>query len=235
MGKNITSQKRGRGSPTYTRPSFNFKGQSSIGTDGHAKIVDFIACRAHSAPLARIVHEDGSNTLTIAPEGVCVGQEIMIGASEKKEIIIGNVLKLAEIPEGTSVFNIENIPGDGGKFVKASGVGAKIISKTGSKVTILLPSKKSREFNPDCRACIGNVAGSGRPEKPFYKAGRKFHRMKAKNIYYPIVSGVSMNAVAHPFGGRSSHHKGRPTMSKKNSPPGRNVGAIRPRRTGYKR
>jgi len=232
MGKNITSQKRGRGSPTYTRPSFKFKGKTSLGTDGPAKIVDFISCRAHSAPLARIVHDDGSVTLTIAPEGVRVGQDIMIGA---KEITIGNVLRLADIPEGTTVFNIENVPGDGGKFVKASGMAAKIIAKTESKITILLPSKKNREFNPNCRACIGIAAGSGRPEKPFFKAGRKYHRMRAKNIYYPIVSGVSMNAVAHPFGGRSSHHKGRPTMSKKNSPPGRNVGAIRPRRTGYKR
>jgi large subunit ribosomal protein L2 len=232
MGKNIISQKRGKGSPTFKRPSFNFKGQTSLGTNGEAKIIDFISCRAHSAPLAKILHEDGSTTLTIASEGMCVGQKIMIGATE---IASGNVMKLGELPEGTNVFNIENVPGDGGKFVKASGLTAKIIAKTPNKITILLPSKKNREFNPECRACIGFVAGSGRPEKPFYKAGRKFHRMKAKNIYYPIVSGVSMNAVSHPFGGRSSHHKGRPTMSKKNAPPGRMVGAIRPRRTGYKR
>jgi large subunit ribosomal protein L2 len=232
MGKNITSQKRGRGSPTYTRPSFKFKGQTQIGKEGAAVISDLITCRAHSAPLAVTKHDDDSYTLMIAPEGMRVGQSINIGTTE---IAIGNVLKLSDIPEGTSVFNLENMPGDGGKFVKASGLTAKIIAKTPGKVSVLLPSKKIRDFNPNCRASIGTVAGGGRPEKPFYKAGRHFHRAKAKNIYYPIVCGVSMNAVAHPFGGRSSHHKGRPTMSKKNAPPGRMVGAIRPRRTGYKR
>jgi large subunit ribosomal protein L2 len=232
MGKNITSQKRGRGSPTFKRPSFNFEGKTKIGKNGQVIITELLTCRAHSAPLARVKYDDGSESLIIAPEGVREGQSLIFGGTE---IAIGNALRLADIPEGTNVFSIENVPGDGGKFVKASGMSAKVIAKNPKKITILLPSKKSREFNPDCRACIGTVAGSGRPEKPFYKAGRKYHRMRAKNIYYPIVSGVSMNAVDHPFGGRSSHHKGRPTMSKHNAPPGRMVGAIRPRRTGYKR
>ena len=56
--------------------------------------------------------------------------------------------------------------------------------------------------------------------------------MRAKNKLYPKVCGVSMNAVDHPFGGSSSHHKGKPTQSSRNAPPGRKVGKIAPRRTG---
>jgi len=59
--------------------------------------------------------------------------------------------------------------------------------------------------------------------------------MRAKNIYWPEVKGQSMNAVDHPFGGRSSHHKGRPGIAPHNAPPGKKVGSIRPRRTGKKR
>jgi len=59
--------------------------------------------------------------------------------------------------------------------------------------------------------------------------------MRAKNKYYPIVSGVAMNAVCHPFGGSRSLRKGRPTIAPKNAPPGRMVGMIRPRRTGRKK
>ena len=79
---------------------------------------------------------------------------------------------------------------------------------------------------------IGTIAGGGRTEKPFLKAGTRHFRMKAKNKFYPIVSGISMNAVAHPFGGKGSHTKGRPTQASRNAPPGRKVGSIAPRRTG---
>ncbi|MBN1792350.1 50S ribosomal protein L2 [Candidatus Woesearchaeota archaeon] len=232
MGKNIKSQRRGRATTTYTRPSFNFTADTRIGTDGSAVITELVHCRAHSAPLAKIRHEDGSVTFIIAPEGIKSGQEISIGGNTVSN---GNVLRLGDIPEGTNVFSIENVPGDGGKFVKASGLTAKIVAKSQSKVTILLPSKKNKDFNPNCKAIIGVAAGGGRPEKPFYKAGRKYHRMRAKNMYWPEVCGSSMNAVDHPFGGRSSHHKGRPTIAPHNAPPGKKVGSIRPRRTGKKR
>jgi len=229
MGKNLTQQKRGRGSPVFRRPGFKFEGKTQIGNNGTAVIREFLSCRAHSAPLAKIRHEDNSTSLIIAPEGVQTGQTIIIGGNE---ITFGNIVELKNIPEGTSVFNIENAPGDGGKFVKSSGTNAKVVAKTASKVTLLLPSKKQRDFNPDCRACIGTAAGGGRPEKPFYKAGRKYFAMKAKNMYWPSVSGTSMNSVDHPFGGHKSHHKGRPTTAPKNAPPGRKVGMLHPRSSG---
>ena len=231
MGKRIKSQRRGKASTTYTRPSFNFTARTSVGKDGTAVITGFVHCRGHSAPLAKLKHDDGSFTYMIAPEGVRAGQEIRIGG---KEPLTGNVCRLIDLPEGTNVFSIESTPGDGGKFVKASGLSAKIVAKAPGKVTVLLPSKKNKDFNPDCRAVIGLAAGGGRPEKPFYKAGKKHFKMRAKNTYWPEVKGSSMNAVDHPFGGRSSHHKGKPGIAPKNAPPGRKVGSIRPRRTGKK-
>ena len=59
--------------------------------------------------------------------------------------------------------------------------------------------------------------------------------MKARNKLYPKVCGISMNAVDHPFGGKCSHIKGRPTLSPRSAPPGRKVGKIAPRRTGRRK
>ena len=145
------------------------------------------------------------------------------------------MLPLKSIPEGTLIYNIESNPGDGGKFVRASGAFAKIITKTEDGIVVELPSSKRRTFLPECRAIIGVIAGSGRTEKPFLKAGTKFFAMRAKNKFWPRVSGTSMNSVSHPFGGKSSHAKGIPTQASRNAPPGRKVGKIAPKRTGRRK
>jgi hypothetical protein len=54
---------------------------------------------------------------------------------------------------------------------------------------IRLPSGRTRYINDFCMATIGVVAASGRMEKPFLKAGDKFHLMKAKGHKYPRTSG----------------------------------------------
>lgn len=237
MGKNLIQQKRGKGSPTFRVPSFRFGGRASHIRQNSAtlqgEVLDLTKCPGHSGPLAQVKYENGEVALMQAPENIKVGD--VFTAGETAEIKAGNTLTLKSIPEGTQVYNIESKPGDGGKFVRASGGFAKIVAKIDDKVTILLPSGKKREFIPGCRATIGVIAGGGRNEKPFLKAGFRFHAAKARNKYWPITSGTSMNAVSHPFGGRSSSHKGRPTQSARNDPPGRKVGKIAPRRTGYRR
>ncbi len=235
MGKRLIQQRRGKGSPTYKRTGFRFRSQTrmkQVKEEGSAVIKDLTTCPAHSAPLAELRYEDNTSGYIIAPEGVRTGQRIRFSTREVK---IGNITELRKIPEGTAIFNIEAQPGDGGKFVKASGMSARIVAKSKSRITILLPSKKKKDFHPECRACIGAAAGSGRPEKPFYKAGRKYFEMKSKNRLWPSVSGNSMNAVDHPFGGTKSNKKGRPTIAPRNAPPGRKVGMISPKDTGRKK
>lgn len=237
MGKPLITQKRGKGASTYRVHSFRYKGKSTHRNYDQetiaGKIIDFVHCQGHSAPLAEIKYENGETCLMIAPEGVRVGDEISAGIEATPKN--GNCLALERIPEGTLIYNIESVPGDGGKFVRGSGTFARVVTKTPETITVILPSKKQKNFHPRCRAAIGVVAGSGRTEKPFVKAGNKFHAMKAKNKLYPHVSGVSMNAVSHPFGGTSSHHKGRPTVAPRFAPAGRNVGKIKARRTGRRK
>ena len=236
MGKNLIQQARGKGGPRYRAPSFRYKGESKFRPDTRAvngEIVDIVHCPGHNSPLMEIKYEDGQTGLLQAPEGISVGDMINIG--EDVVIKAGNVLPLKSIPEGTEIYNIENNPGDGGRFVRSSGGFAKIVTKMQDKIVVRLPSNKNRIFRPECRAVIGVIAGSGRTEKPFLKAGNRFYKMRSKNKLWPITSGTSMNAVDHPFGGSSSAHKGRPTQSSRHSPPGRKVGKIAPRRTGRRR
>ena len=235
MGKRIIQQARGKGGPRYVAHSFRHKGPAKVlNKETSGKVIDIISCPGHSAPLAVLFYQDfNSYSLIIAPEGIAVNQTIDIGPTS--ELKIGNTMPLNTIPEGIPIYNIESVPGDGGKFVRASGTGARIISKSEKAIIIQLPSKKKKTFHPNCRATIGSVAGSGRKEKPFFKAGRKYYAMKAKNKLWPKTSGSAMNAVDHPFGNKRSSRKSKAKPAPKNAPPGRKVGMLRPRHTGRNR
>ena len=89
-----------------------------------------------------------------------------------------------------------------------------------------------RRLSPECRATIGVVAGGGRTEKPFVKAGNKHHKLTARGTKYPRVRGIAMNAVDHPFGGGGRQHPGKPKSISRDAPPGRKVGDIASKRTG---
>lgn len=235
MGKSLIQQKRGKGSHTYRSPSFRYHGSIRLpkeSKDIEGKIVKLLGCPGHSTPLIHVKYNNGEDLLMLAPEGVRIGDTLKSG--NKTPIKPGNVMPLKNIPEGTLIYNIESQPGDGGKFVRSAGTFAKVTINMKDRVMVLLPSKKEKNFSPDCRASIGMLSAGGRKEKPFLKAGNKYHAMRAKNKLYPHVDGVSMNAVSHPFGGTSSHTKGRPTQAPRNAPPGRKVGKIAPKRTGRK-
>ncbi|MFH2019822.1 MAG: 50S ribosomal protein L2 [archaeon] len=234
MGKNIIQQARGKGGPRYRAPSFKYKAKVSYPIEGNfGEIVDFIKCRGHSSPLAKIKYNSGEETFVIAAEGLKVGDTVNIGMAAP--LGNGNALYLKDIPIGTALFNIEARPGDGGKFVRSSGCFARLLSKNDKEALIMLPSKKQKAFHPECKATIGVIAGQGRKEKPFLKAGTRYHYMKARNKLWPRVCAQSMNAVDHPYGTSRSSKKGQPTIADKNAPPGAKVGKIRPRRTGKKR
>jgi len=233
MGKRIIQQRRGRGTGPYRSPSHRFKGPAKhISYEAEGIIVEILNCPGHNSPLMVVSYDSGDASLGIAPIGVKVGDLINIGGDSLEK---GNVLALKDIPEGTLIYNIEARPGDGGKFVRSSGAFAKVVAKTDKGIRIKLPSRKEKNFLPACRAAIGVVSGSGRTEKPFLKAGKRYHKMRARNKLYPKVCGISMNAVDHPFGGSCSHVKGRPTQSRRGAPPGRKVGKIAPRRTGRRK
>jgi large subunit ribosomal protein L2 len=236
MGKRIIQQARGKGSSTYRvkKKSFNKKIQYPRKLEGSGKVIKLLSSAAHSCPLAKIATKEGSFYIP-AFKGMVESQEIFFEPQDKEnKIKHGNILKLKDIPVGTRIYCIESNPGDGGKFIKTGGSSAEVVRVIGDKIHILMPSKKEKKFNKECRAIIGTVAGHGRLDKPLVKAGKQHHIKKSKGKLWPRTGALKMNAIDHPFGsGRGKNPKSK--IAKRNAAPGQKVGLIRPKRTGKRK
>lgn len=232
MGKRIIQQARGKGSSTYRvkRSAFSHRIQFPKVLVGEGKIVKLISSAGHTAPLAKIATKEGSFFVP-AFKGMIEGEKINFDSSEIKN---GQIMKLKDIPVKTDIYCIESRPGDGGKFIKSGGSSAEVVRVVGNKIHVLMPSKKEKPFNGNCRAIIGVVAGHGRTDKPVVKAGKKHYIKKAKSKLWPRTGALKVNAIDHPFGsGRGKNPKSK--IAKRNSAPGQKVGLLRPKRTGKRK
>src|SRR2546426_1725331 len=216
MGKNLPQQRRGRGtSPTYRSPSHRhpgmpvhpmFTGEGIVASIEHAP--------GRTAPLARVRYGN-REVLMIAPDGLHVGQLVTVGGPN---IDRGNTSPLSAIPEGTLVYNVESQPGDGGKFVRAAGTTAVIVSQA-ERTVLQLPSGQFQTFDPKCRATIGVVAGAGRTQRPLAEAGKKGLGDPAFSKPPPWGRGGAMNPRAHPHRGGAHPPVGRPAPAAWAAPP----------------
>lgn len=241
MGKRIRVQRRGLGAPTFRASTHKrvapakyprlAKPKECFDMAINGVVEELVHDPGRGAPLARVKFENGEKCYMVVPEGISTGQQIQLGG--KAIVDIGNILPLGKIPEGTMVCNIELRPGDGGKITKSSGTYATVVTHTPQGTIVKLPSGKSKYIDDYCRATIGVVSGAGRLEKPFLKAGAKFHLMKAKGHKYPRTRGRAMVPAVHPYG--SSKRSARVgTTTSHGAPPGQKVGLIAARGTGRK-
>jgi len=232
MGKRIIQQARGHGSKTYRvrRKAFRFKIKYPTVLTGEGEVIKLFNSAGHSAPLAKIKYSEGIFYMP-AFKGMVEGQKISFGGTEIKE---GNVMELKDIPIKTPIYNIESRPRDGGVFIRSAGSNAVVKRVAEEGVFVTMPSKKDKKFHLKCRATIGEIAGAGRKEKPIVRAGKQHYIKKAKNKLWPRTSAVKVNVVDHPFGsGRGKNPKSK--IAKRNAPPGKKVGLLRPRRTGRRK
>ena len=80
---------------------------------------------------------------------------------ENAEVRVGNALPMKNIPVGSSIHNIEMMPGKGGQLVRSAGNVAQLMAKEGKYATVKLPSGEMRLLPIDCRATVGQVGNSG--------------------------------------------------------------------------
>lgn len=242
MGKRILAQRKGYGHLWARSPSHRHVGKVKyrpFKKDEKLlkfKVIEFVHAPGRGAPVARIRYEDGEKSLWLPPEGIYEGQEFFQSKTGYgQEVKVGNILPIKKMPIGTLVFNIEIMPMDGGKLARASGVSAIVRNKNDTKnqVEVLFRSKKTKWINGNCLSTVGVVAGGGRIDKPFLKAGNAHHAYRSKAKKWPVVRGVAMNAASHPYGGGAKQSPHKPTTTSRNAPPGRKVGQIAARRTGH--
>jgi large subunit ribosomal protein L2 len=231
MGKRIIQQARGKGSMTYRvrKKAFSVKPQYVVDIGEEFEVVKLLHSAGHTAPLAKLKAGNGKIFYNIAAEGIFEGEKIKVNGNTNSSISV-----LGNLKNGTKIFNIEARPCDGGKFIRSGGNSGTVLAKKDNSMRVLMPSKKEKVFDIKCRATVGEIAGGGRVDKPILKAGKQYYIKKAKSKLWPRTSAVKMNAIDHPFGsGRGKRIKSK--IAKRNSPPGRKVGLLRPRRTGRKK
>ncbi len=233
MGKRILVQRRGKGGKQFRANSIDKiapVGYPLYRLEKHEGVVeDILHETGRYAPLARIRLDDGRYCYIPALQGMHVNSTLILNSNEAKPM---SVMMLKDIPDGTNVCLVERNLGDGGKLIRAAGSSAIVFSHSGDTVTLRMPSGKFITIDGKCRAMIGSVAGGGRIEKPFLKAGMKWHAMRARGRKWPIVRGVAMATPFHPHGGGRHQHPGKQTSVSRLAPPGRKVGNIAPRKTG---
>ncbi|MBR1376966.1 MAG: 50S ribosomal protein L2 [Bacilli bacterium] len=147
-----------------------------------------------TANIALITYADGEKRYIIAPKGLQVGGKVVSG--DTTDIIVGNSLMLANIPEGTMVHNVELMPGKGAQMARSAGSSVQVLGHEGRYTLLRLQSGEVRKVLSACRATIGEVGNADHELVKVGKAGTKRH-MGIR----PTVRGSVMNPNDHPHGG----------------------------------
>ena len=147
-----------------------------------------------NARICLVSYADGEKRYILCPSGLKVGDKVISG--DTADIIVGNALKLKNIPEGTLVHNVELKPGKGGQMCRAAGAQAQVLGSEGKYVILRLASGEVRKVLGECRATIGTVGNEDYNLVNLGKAGKT--RWKGTR---PTVRGSVMNPCDHPHGG----------------------------------
>jgi len=186
----ITVRHQGGGAKRFYR-MVDFR-QKKIDMPGTVIALEYDPNR--TAFIVLIEYQDKTKAYRLAPQGLKIGDEVII--SDKTEIKIGNRMRIKNIPIGTEVYNIEILPMAGGKLARSAGSSAKVMGIEGKYVAVKMPSKELRKINKECFASIGALSRADHRYRVIGKAGLKRH-MGIR----PTVRGSAMVPADHPHGG----------------------------------
>ena len=186
---NITVRHQGGGVKRKFRV-IDFKRKTNA--DGIVESIEYDPNR--SALICLVKFMDGDRQYILAPKGIAVGDLIQTG--DDADINIGACLRLANIPVGSLIHNIELTPGKGAQLVRSAGASAVLMAKSSKHATIKLPSGEIRLVLLECKATYGKLSNEAYANKRYGKAG-----IKRKLNIRPTVRGSVMNAADHKHGG----------------------------------
>jgi large subunit ribosomal protein L2 len=154
-----------------------------------------------SARIALLHYVDGEKRYILAPEGLVAGMTVESGPEAAPNV--GNCLPLRKMPPGTTIHNIELLPGQGAVLCRSAGVSAVLMARESEWAQISLPSGEIRRIPSSCRATVGAVGNGEHMNIVIGKAGRT----RWMGIR-PHVRGTVMNPHDHPHGGGEGRTKG---------------------------
>lgn len=186
----ITSRRRGGGHKRRYRV-IDFK-RTKQGIPARVATIEYDPNR--SANIALLFYADGEKAYIIAPLGLKVGATVMAGPTAEPNA--GNAMRLADIPIGLQIHNIELMSGRGGQMCRTAGSFSQLMAREGNYAVVLLPSGELRRIHVNCMATIGRIGNSDHQNVKLGKAGRRRHMGRR-----PKVRGTAMNPVDHPMGG----------------------------------
>src|SRR3989344_3769814 len=186
----ITVRHRGGGSRRlYRQVDF---GQGTMGVPGKVLALEYDPNR--SSFLALVEYGNGRKAYVLAPHELKEGDEIV--TQDKAELKTGNRMRLANIPVGTMVYNVELVPGRGGKIARGAGATVQVLAHEAGYTHLDLPSTQVRKVPSQSFASVGMISNQEHRYQRVRKAGST--RLKGRR---PKVRGTAMNPVDHPHGG----------------------------------
>jgi len=193
----VTAYCRGGGHKRYYR-IIDFK-RDKIGIPARVAAIEYDPNR--SARIALLFYVDGEKRYILAPNGLQVNE--MVESGPEVDIKVGNTTDLQRIPLGSSVHNVEMIPGRGGRIARSAGTLAVLAAKEGKMAHLKMPSGEVRLVPLKCNATIGQVGNIDHEKVVWGKAGKS--RWMG---FRPSVRAVAMNPVDHPMGGGEGRSSG---------------------------
>ncbi len=192
----ITVRHRGGGARKKIR-LVDFSREDKKGIPAKVTSIEYDPTR--TAFISLLSYSDGAKRYMLTPQGLKVGDKVMY--ADNAEIAPGNRLALKNIPVGSTIHDIELIPGQGGKIARSAGAYATLQTVEGGVSLLKMPSGEIRRVKENALASIGQLANADWMNVRIGKAGRK--RLMG---WRPSVRGKVMNPVDHPHGGGEGHN-----------------------------
>ena len=164
----LTVRHRGGGEKTHYR-RIDFK-RDKPGVPARLATIEYDPNR--SARIGLLHYRDGEKRYMLLPNGLKVGDVVVSGPDVDARL--GNALPIANIPLGTTIHNIELVPGKGGQIVRSAGTSAQLLAKEGDLATGPPPLGRDApraaavhgDHRPGLATSTTRTRASARPDAP---------------------------------------------------------------------
>ncbi|OGF27257.1 50S ribosomal protein L2 [Candidatus Falkowbacteria bacterium RIFOXYB2_FULL_34_18] len=160
-----------------------------------AKVVSIEYDPNRGARIALLCYADGEKRYIIAPNKLDIGTTI-VSSQHKVKIDTGNAMPVKFIPAGIAIYNVEMIPGRGGKIARGAGNLVHVMGVEEKYAQVKMPSGEIRLIKKECMCTVGQASNPDKRHIKLGSAGRKRHLG-----IRPTVRGTAMNPCDHPHGG----------------------------------